>query len=111
MVEKESEKKKSLNFIESIIEENIKEGKITDGWKKLIESYLKKIEADLKSGTNNMNVYPDSCKPAIASIAQAYASVLKDIRDKEYDVFTKQPKLGLSLRLKHYIPAIGSLIR
>lgn len=90
---------------------DLRAGKVTKNWQELIESYLKKIEADLKAGAGSMNVYPESCQPAILSIVEAYTSLLKDIRAKEYNVFTKQPKLGLSLRLKHYIPAIGSLIR
>jgi len=91
--------------------QSLERKKVTKAWKKLIESYLQKAEADIKAGLKNTSHFPEHSQVAFITIAQTYQHLIDNIREKEYDLFTYQPKLHWKLKLKQSLPLITALAR
>lgn len=91
--------------------QSLERKKVTKAFKQLIESYLKKAEADITAGLKTIHHYPEQMQVAFITIGESYQYLINDIREKEYDLFSRQPKLGWKLKLKHSLPLLGALVR
>jgi phytoene synthase len=91
--------------------QSLERKKVTKSWEKLIESYLQKAEADISAGLKNVSHFPEHSQLAFITIAQTYQHLLQNIREKEYDLFTYQPKLHWKLKLKQSLPLLATLVR
>jgi phytoene/squalene synthetase len=89
---------------------DLKNHVVNDAWKNLIESYLREMESELGSVKQKPHFSPLSQVP-LEVLTQTYENLIADIRRKDYDLFARQPSLGLGLRLRHYLPALGGLLR
>lgn len=90
---------------------DFKKHKINKKWKQLIEHYLKKIQNELDYARKNIKHLPAGSQPAMENTVQIYESLIESIRKKDYDVFSYQPRLSSSLKLRHMLPSLGSLLR
>ncbi len=83
---------------------------ITEGFQQLVERYLALIEEEAQAAAKQIKHLPSSLHHAFASLIETQHHLVQSIRQREYNLFS-QPKLSLSLKLKHYIPVLGSLVR
>jgi len=84
---------------------------VNNRWRELLEYYLITMENEVARLQEQVASFPDSSRAALQITAETYLSLIDDIRQKDYDLFTRQPSLPLSLKIKQYLPALGSLVR
>jgi len=90
---------------------DLKDHIVNDNWRYLMEHYLKRIQDNLDSVEKNIISMPPSTQLAFENTVQIYNSIIESIRKKDYDVFSYQPRLSSSLKLRHMLPSFGNLLR
>jgi 15-cis-phytoene synthase len=91
-------------------EKTLREEKVTNGCKKLLESYLNKACKDITSA-NKILCHPLSKHTEFFStIADSYLNLIQQIRENDYELFSLQPKVSWKLKLRQSFPAFSKLL-
>lgn len=73
---------------------HLKDGVVNEQWQPLCEHYLKKIEAQLRKAEQEHAQYPPAARLALQAAQSRMSTLTAKIRENEYDIFSKPPKLS-----------------
>ncbi len=84
--------------------EAIKKQAVTPELKKLLESYLVKIEKELADFEKGLKHFPQQAHKALHSTSQIYRGLIDSIRKTDYNLFSRRPDVKWAHRLRCALP-------
>jgi phytoene synthase len=78
----------------NVTEENFKNGEITDNFIQMYESLAKITESYYQKGNELLHIYPFIVRKILKQMNKKYFSIIQQVRDNNYDVFSKFLKYG-----------------